>query len=160
MKSILVRTTILLTIAIVSITILGFSTNAVAGSHSREGKNHSHEESSTAADGAIEGLELNDGRKWDMDTHTRASFLGMAQSFSSADRKSLAGDGLKKLGTDLRNGVDKLIEGCTMEGAAHDQLHTYLMGYIPAVEKLSKSGEIDDANIVGHYLNNYNKYFK
>jgi len=47
-----------------------------------------------------------------------------------------------------------------MTGDAHDQLHVYLTGYIPAVAALSESGGIEDATKVRYYLENYSEYFE
>jgi hypothetical protein len=47
-----------------------------------------------------------------------------------------------------------------MTGDAHDQLHVYLTGYIPAVETLSESGRIEDAKKVTRYLEEYDEYFE
>jgi hypothetical protein len=47
-----------------------------------------------------------------------------------------------------------------MTGEAHDQLHVYLMVYMPAVDALTKSGRIEDAKKVKHYLEIYDDYFE
>lgn len=108
----------------------------------------------------IEGMSLNDGQKWAMDDHTRQSFDIMAKSFLSIDIYSLNNDALKAEGITLQNNVDGLIQGCTMEGNAHDQLHTFLMGYMPEVKALIETGSVENAKIIQLYLQNYSKYFK
>jgi hypothetical protein len=108
----------------------------------------------------IDGLELNHGKKWDMDEHTRASFIKMAKLALDNEQISLDKEALKKIGSELRSNIDELIEGCTMTGGAHDQLHTYLTAYIPAVEELAQSGNAEDAKKVWHYLENYDEYFQ
>jgi hypothetical protein len=40
--------------------------------------------------------------------------------------------------------LDKLIQGCTTTGAAHQELRKYLMVYMPTVKKLSTSGQRED----------------
>ncbi len=51
-----------------------------------------------------------------------------------------------------------------MEGPAHDQLHIFMMGYIPAVDSLSSSDELKigegQAVKVKEYLDLYDAYFK
>ena len=130
------------------------------GSHADEVDSHSSHSVSTAAEDGLDGLELNDGHKWQMDDHTRSVFAKMAASFLSADHRSLEGEGLKKAGSDLQADINELIRGCTMTGAAHDQLHVYLTGYMPAVAALSESGRLDDAKKVAHYLERYDEYFE
>lgn len=122
-------------------------------------KNTSHTDSVVPEDG-LDGLRLDNGRKWKMDDHTRSSFARMAASFSDSDLHSLDGDGLKKAGADLKILTDELIQGCTMTGDAHEQLHVYLSGFMPAVSALSKSGGIEDAGKVRRYLEKYDEYFE
>jgi hypothetical protein len=112
------------------------------------------------SDTAEQGLRLNNGQKWLMDDHTRSTFAEMAGSFLKTDYLSMEGEGLKKTGSNLQLQIGELIKGCTMTGDAHDQLHVYLMGYIPAVAALSESGRIEDAQKVKHYLEIFNKYFE
>jgi len=114
-------------------------------------------ESTATAD---DGLVLNDGKKWQMDDHTRASFAKMAASFVDADAAALGTDGLKQAGNSLKEDLDGLIQGCTMTGPDHDQLHVYLMAYIPAVTALQESGQVEDAKKVQHYLTIYGDYFE
>ena len=121
---------------------------------------HASHSVSNEPDEALDGLGLNDGNKWLMDDHTRASFAKMATSFLNADHLSLEGEGLMKAGADLQDDLDDLIQGCTMTGNAHNQLHVYLTGYIPAVAALSESGQIEDARKVAHYLEIYGNYFE
>ncbi|MCP4007064.1 MAG: hypothetical protein GY725_23025 [bacterium] len=106
------------------------------------------------------GVRLNDGHKWKMDAHTRSSFAQMANSFLTADHSALKEEGLKKMGSDLQGEIKNLIQGCTMTGEAHDQLHTYLGGYVAAVASLSKSGRIEDARKIKHYLEEYGEFFE
>lgn len=97
-----------------------------------------------AADGeAHAGLALDAGKKWLMDEHTRATFAEIrtlvtgAEVATTADAATLAGALDGKLGT--------LIAGCTMSGAAHDQLHVFLTDFMPAVKALGESPEIEQA---------------
>ncbi|MDX2473624.1 MAG: hypothetical protein QNL91_07920 [Candidatus Krumholzibacteria bacterium] len=107
-----------------------------------------------------DGLVLNDGAKWQMDDHTRASFVQMAASFEKVDAAALGTAGLKLAGDGLKKDLEGLIQGCTMTGADHDQLHVYLMKYIPAVTALQESGSVADAKMVQHYLSIYGDYFE
>lgn len=107
-----------------------------------------------------EGLVLNDGKKWQMDDHTRASFAKMAEAFVNVDAAALGSDGLKQAGDDLKEDLKSLIQGCTMTGPGHDQLHVFLTSYIPAVTALQESGRVEDAKKVQHYLAIYGDYFE
>ena len=113
-----------------------------------------------AEDNLLQGIELNDGNKWDMDQHTRSSFNQMAEYFLPIDLKLATIEDLKKTGVHLQSQSDSLIQGCTMTGDAHDQLHEFLMHYLPAVNNLAQFGKIEDADNIKYLLSNYNKYFK
>jgi hypothetical protein len=113
-----------------------------------------------AANDPLSEMHLNNGNKWLMDEHTRSSFSQMAKLFLSADHQLMTVADLKNTGVTLQSHSNKLIKGCTMTGYAHDQLHEFLSGYLPAIEELSKSGNIQDAETVEYFLKHYNKYFK
>ncbi len=125
-----------------------------------EANEHSSEDASQETEDGLDGLELNNGQKWQMDEHTRSVFAKMATSFLGSDISSLEGEGLKNAGAGLQGDINELIRGCTMTGDAHDQLHVYLTGYMPAVASLSHSGQMEDAKKVRHYLENYDTYFE
>ncbi len=95
-----------------------------------------------------------------MDDHTRSMFAKMASSFLNSDYADLEEADLKKAGAGLQVNINELIQGCSMEGDAHDQLHAYLNGYIPAVTDLSESGQMKDAREVARYLKKYSDYFE
>ncbi len=148
------------------IVIIIFITVTFTASCNKDHANNTHQESASHPDhnssvnheAGIEGMVLNNGVKWQMDEHTRASFTKMAGSFLKADHISLEGDGLKQVGADLQVDLDGLIQGCTMTGEAHNQLHLYLTGYIPAVQALSETGNLENAKAVKYYLEIYGDY--
>jgi len=105
-------------------------------------------------------MSLNQEQRWLMDEHTRAIFLEMAISFANYDHSAMDSDDLKKVGANLQTDIDTLIQGCTMTEEAHDQLHIFLTGYIPAVTALTENGQLEDAKKVAHYLNGYQHYFQ
>lgn len=117
------------------------------------------EEPQSASHG-LDDLELNEGLKWIMDEHTRASFSTMAESFLSLDPSAQETAALRQKGTELKAELNELIQGCTMTGTAHDQLHLYLTGYIPAVAALEEKGGLEEAQAVQFYLQEYSNYFE
>ena len=147
-----------------------FASPAFLVSCSDEHAAHEHAEQTDLADHAdhahestgesLEGLSLNDGDKWKMDDHTRSSFATMATSFLAQNHATLGTDGLKEVGASLRQDINSLIQGCTMAGASHDQLHVLLTGYIAAVDALAESGQLQDAVKVKHFLESYNDFFE
>jgi hypothetical protein len=105
------------------------------------------------------GLRLNGADKWPMDAHTRAMFDKMTASFRDGGTDSGDSESIKAVGAKIRGEIDELIQGCTMTGEAHNQLHKYLMAYIPAVEKMAKEGTKAGAASVRELLELYPKYF-
>jgi hypothetical protein len=115
---------------------------------------------SSIASSDIKGMSLNNGQKWLLDSHTRASLSKMKSSISKVEIGSAQPQLLKTLGSDLSQQLEELIQGCTMVDKEHDQLHLFLTAYIPAVKELSSTGSSESAQRVNHYLNNYTHYFK
>lgn len=109
---------------------------------------------------AIEGLNLNDGLKWEVDDHTRSTLSKMAVSFSSSYSPDADAETLKNAGVELQNLINELVQGCSMTGEAHDQLHAFLTAYMPTVASLSESGQIEDAQKIKSYLETYGEYFE
>ncbi len=101
------------------------------------------------------GLELNAGRKWEMDKHTRSMFSAMTEKIDAhtgGDRKSL--------GASLQADLGELIAGCTMTGDAHDQLHKFLVLYMPAVSALEETGGEPELKHVKDLIGAYPKFFE
>ncbi len=96
---------------------------------------------------------LNHGEKWQMDKHTRRMFKLMSQRVETEGEP-------KELGSKLNKDLQQLIKGCTMTGAAHDQLHVFLMPYMSAVKELAKSGSKTALEEVKHALHEYRIYFE
>jgi len=125
--------------------------------HAQEG----HGESSVEAAG-MPTLVLDDGRKWVMDEHTRATLRQMQSEFGEADLASA--EGLRATGQQLDVRVKELIKGCTMTGPAHDQLHVFLTDFIPAVNQLAATTEAEagetQAVKIKALLAGYSDYFE
>jgi len=139
--------------------LISCNNDQVKAGHS-ETDDHAVHQTGEMLESGGDGLVLNQGKKWEMDEHTRNSFNKMAESFLNTDHASMNAQDLKQSGTALQSELDVLIKGCTMTGEAHNQLHVYLTGYIPAVQALSESGNLDDAKKVEHYLEIYDDYLE
>lgn len=98
-------------------------------------------------------LTLNDGQRWKMDDHTRLMFKAMTERIE-------AGGEIKTVGKGLKAELDKLIQGCTMTGEAHNQLHAFLTAFIPAVQKVVTTGSAESLLTVTELLHEYPKYFE
>lgn len=117
---------------------------AACGDHA-----HEHHDSDTSAT-----LTTNDGRKWQMDEHTRSMFVAMT------DRVAQFEGGEHELGRALQGDLNKLIEGCTMTGAAHNELHKFLGMYMPAVHRLSEADSTTARTEIERLLAMYPEYFE
>jgi hypothetical protein len=125
-------------------------------------QNQGHEHGHHASVTEISGLSLNHGQRWNMDEHTRTMLIKMEGAFFASDHSSQAG--LNAAGAELKAQMDQLIEGCTMGGAAHDQLHLFLSEYIPTVDRLAQAGDYAAARkealaLKGHF-ETYKQYFR
>jgi len=90
----------------------------------------------------VEGLSLSlDGTaKWPMDDHTR-SVMAETRSVLEAATIDAPSDAVA-LGKVLQEHGDRLIAGCTMEGAAHDELHVFLMAWFPEVTAIQSVSDV------------------
>ncbi len=100
-------------------------------------------------------LGLNAGRKWEMDEHTRSMFKAMTEKIDAH-----AGDDAKNLGVALQADLGELIAGCTMTGEAHDELHKFLVLYMPAVGSLEEAGGESELKRVKELIGAYPKFFE
>lgn len=103
-----------------------------------------HEDHAHATPGkGIADLKLNNGQKWAMDTHTRELIQQMHETTAKATISSPK-DG-QKIGATLDHQLHTLMQGCTMTGPAHDQLHLFLSEFMPAVSALKATESNDEA---------------
>jgi hypothetical protein len=105
-------------------------------------------------------LSLNGDSKWLMDAHTRSVTAEMANRFSELDLEQQSQEELTQLGMQLNQDLDALIQGCTMEGEAHNALHDFLTSFIPALEELKTTASIDSAKHVEYLLTEYQHFFE
>ncbi|MCA8916022.1 MAG: hypothetical protein KDB90_11465 [Planctomycetes bacterium] len=107
-------------------------------------------------------LTLDNGRKWQADQHTREGILGIRQALADKPAESL--NDMSALGQDLQQRVKRLVSGCTMTGAAHNQLHVFLEGFMPAVDSLAgakdEAGARETLTELHHMLEQYDDYFE
>ena len=86
----------------------------------------------------------------------------MEQSFFQADHSTLTG--LNGAGAQLDAQLKELINGCTMQGESHNQLHIFLNDYMPTVKGLAEAKDYetarDSAIRLKGQLESYKHYFK
>lgn len=122
------------------------------------GDHHGVHETGAQEPGAeSHGLMLNAGQKWQMDDHTRSMFATMVDRLEDPGAESV---GPQELGKILEADLDALIQGCTMTGDAHGELHKYLVEFIPAIQQLASEGGDDEVQEVKRLLAEYPQYFE
>lgn len=108
-------------------------------------------------------LSLNDGRKWIADAHTFESAQTMKTLVAMLPDTATAED-LRTLGEQIHEELQGLIRGCTMDGAAHDQLHTWIEGLSPDLQSLMKTEDVTQGQAalahVAHHLEAFDKHFQ
>jgi hypothetical protein len=86
-------------------------------------------------------LTLDHGRKWiaDKDTiDTVAAMKSAVQKVSGVSPRPSPAE-MRTAGANLQELLQALIRGCTMDGASHEQLHTWISALAPQIEKLRTS---------------------
>lgn len=84
-------------------------------------------------------VPLNNNNKWKADEATKKNVAAMLQvvrdtSYAHAFNRKL-------LYTNLKSQVDTLVKECTMQGAAHDALHTWLQKVLEDLKELKEDDE-------------------
>jgi hypothetical protein len=89
---------------------------------------------------ATAGLVLDDGERWQMDEHTRTVVADIAATLASADASSI--EEIRATGAALLGHQQTLVQGCTMVGPAHDQLHVFLRAWVPALARFREAPDV------------------
>lgn len=131
----------------------GHESHADSDDHDH-GAGHDHDGDDAVVSVEDHGLQTHDGEKWPMDDHTRSMFTTMSERLESFEGDPQA------LGVSLEDDLSKLIEGCTMTGDAHNELHKFLAVYLPAVGSLADAGQDADLERVKELLDLYPSYFE
>ncbi|MCO4747248.1 MAG: hypothetical protein KC912_20790 [Proteobacteria bacterium] len=82
------------------------------------------------------GLQA-DGTRWPLDESTRDK-MGEITSLA-ADTSPETVEQFQTLGNQLDDVMVSLVQGCAMEGEPHDQLHHFLVIFLPELEALQKA---------------------
>lgn len=85
-------------------------------------------------------MQLNQGKKWQLDSASRKNIGRMDQAVQDAQlQKQIS---YTSLATTLQNASDTLIQQCRMQGPGHDMLHVWLENFLDNV-KMMKTGNPD-----------------
>jgi len=87
-------------------------------------------------DDPLAALQLDGGKRWASDDHTRKSIAAMTAAMQDA-ASDMAPAATTALGKRLQELGNELIAGCTMKGPEHDALHMYLGALLPALQTMA-----------------------
>lgn len=122
--------------------------------HAAEHATHDH-----AAELSATKVQLNHGEKWQANVETtdgikRMQSLCAGYSGQDPDAADLAND--------MQTAYQEIFDKCTMTGAAHDQLHNYLLPLGTHLKELAActSGCKEHVEHIQAYLASYGQYFE
>ena len=103
-------------------------------------------------------LQLDNGKKWKANSETTA---GINNMIAIVDRYNEGGDNgdYAQLKSDLEKEFKLIFKNCTMTGAAHDQLHNYLMPLKDIIDQLDEP-QPETILLLDDHLQMYFEYFE
>jgi hypothetical protein len=101
-------------------------------------------------------VELDNGAKWTANPETTQS-ISVMQDFLKTQSEKLSAAEIKDR---LQNEFKLIFKNCTMTGAAHDQLHNYLLPLRDKINALNDDNRKTALSELQNYLNSYNRYFQ
>lgn len=104
------------------------------GDHEGHGSHDGHEQPLA--------LKLNNGEKWAVDDHTRQTATRITEVVAASGELNSA-DEARSLAARLDEELNLLVQGCTMTGPAHDQLHVFLVALFPKVAVLKEAEDVE-----------------
>ena len=131
--------------------------------HEGDDSGHDSHDSGHESHGSELELTLNDGEKWQVDEHTRLSAARLSSLVGGFETIASVADA-RDLSEKLDQELDVLVKGCTMTGAAHDQLHVFLLALFPKVTDLQEKTDVSDLQRIreeiGSVLEAYAEHFE
>jgi uncharacterized protein YxeA len=108
--------------------------------------------------GDAANLQLDNGTKWKANSETTQ---GINSMITMIDRFNESGDNgeYSNLKADLESEYKLIFKNCTMTGAAHDQLHSYLMPLKDIIDQLEEP-QPETILLLDDHLQMYFEYFE
>jgi len=109
----------------------------------------------------LQQMSLDGDKKWEANIETTQGIEKLIAILNND--KSHSVDDFKNLEKTLSDEITTIFDKCTMKGASHDNLHTFLLPLINKVDKLKvinsvNEGKLMSSNISSH-LNEYKNFF-
>lgn len=119
-----------------------------------EGENSVGTEETIVLDEELDGLTLNEGAKWKVDTSTYDGMLEVSSILGIFD-----GEDFKQLGKDIKKELKNVINQCKMRGEDHDQYHIVLHAMLEEAKELKK-GHTESTEKMESFMDAYNTHFE
>ena len=115
--------------------------------------------------GEMTGVALNNGAKWKADSITNNNVLDIKTITDNFRIKPFpSANDYQILGSDLKNGLDKMINECKMSGPDHEALHQWLNPVLKNVNELKTVSDTTKGRSVfksiDKELDDYYNYFE
>jgi hypothetical protein len=101
-------------------------------------------------------VSLNDGQLWEANPETTAGIKALQQIISDSKSDESAAVLKEKLNAEFA----LIFKNCTMTGAAHDQLHNYLLPLKWKINTIEENNKAALKKEIADYLQEYPLYFK
>lgn len=108
-------------------------------------------------------VSLDNGKRWKANPETTSGIVEMQAILANYEGRASEGEARKALRKELEAAFQNIFKQCTMTGAAHDQLHNYLLPMKGMFEKLESKtpGESEQAfEQLKKHLAEYQAYFE
>jgi cytochrome c2 len=110
----------------------------------------------------IQQMKLDGENKWDANIETTQG-IEKLQDILAKD-KSQSIDDFKNLEKELSDVMTTIFDKCTMKGASHDNLHTFLLPLIKKVDMLKEDNSVEQGKMIStrisEHLKEYKTFFK
>lgn len=159
----------LLSIALLAFIFMGCNSNkktesttnshqaAETVSHDNHDDDDHHSSDNGLSNNWINEIATNNGAKWEANPETNEGVEKMQNLLKTQDLNTL--EDYYKLAEQLNSDKNYIVKNCTMKGASHDNLHTWLVPLIAKIEALSNATSMDEALKLFHSIDeNVNKY--
>lgn len=107
-------------------------------------------------------MDMDNGDKWQSDLTTNEGVKKLQLSYNAQTTTTL--EEYHKLAAQLNEDKNYLVKNCTMQGPAHDNLHTWLHPLIEKIAALADAETVEDASkiksTIDENINAYYDYFK
>jgi hypothetical protein len=100
-------------------------------------------------------LTLNQGKKWKLDDVSRINVAAIKKTVDAGNTNDP-----KALAVSIRQGTDKLVKECRMQGADHEALHLWLEGFLKDLKELESGNQSEAQEKVKELKEDLDKFYQ